>query len=141
MLLSSFIFFVRSNWLCLYCEVLYYTNAKLIHAGYFGSDHCQRAAGMLACQSYFPLCDECQSGHSYLASREDCERVSAVECEEEWTIARQYGIPLPNCTELPEELIGENHGDVVEASEIAHLHESLQENMHHAPLQVHAANS
>ena len=86
---------------------------KFIHAGYLGSDRCQREAGMLACQSYFPLCDECQSGHSYLASREECERVSIMECEEEWTIARQYGIPLPNCTDLSEQLIGENHSDVV----------------------------
>ena len=88
---------------------------KFIHAGDLGSDHCQRAAGMLACQSSFPLCDKCQSGHSYLASREDCERVSIVECEKEWTMARQYGIPLPNCTDLPEQLIGdhENHSDVV----------------------------
>ena len=70
----------------------------------FGSDHCQRVAGLLACQSYFPLCDECQSGNSYLASREDCERISMVECEEEWTSVRQYGIPLPNCSDLPEEV-------------------------------------
>ena len=86
---------------------------KFIDAGDLGSDHCQRAAGMLVCQSYFPLCDKCQSGHSFLVSREECERISIVECEEEWTIARQYGIPLPNCTDLPEQLIGENHNDVV----------------------------
>ena len=75
--------------------------------GSFGSDHCQRAGGMLLCQSYFPLCD-CESGHSYMASREECERISMVECEEEWTNARQYGIPLPNCTDLPEEVTSEN---------------------------------
>ena len=86
---------------------------NIIHAGYHGSDHCQRAAGMLVCQSYFPFCDKCQRGHSYLASREDCERVSIVECEEEWAMARQYGIPLPNCTDLPEQLIGENYRDMV----------------------------
>ena len=60
---------------------------------------------MLVCQSSFPLCD-CKSGQSYLASREECERISMVECEEEWTSARQYGIPLPNCTDLPEEVTG-----------------------------------
>ena len=30
------------------------------------------------------------------------------ECEEEWTIARQYGIPLPNCTDLPGEITSED---------------------------------
>ena len=78
-----------------------------IHAESFGSDHCQRAAGLLVCQSYFPLCDACQSGHSYLASREECERISMVECEEEWTSAREYGIPLPNCTDLPDQVTSE----------------------------------
>ena len=88
---------------------------KLTHTGSFGSDHCQRAAGLLVCQSYFPLCDECQSGNSYLASREECERISMVECEEEWTSASQYGIPLPNCTDLPEELTGENGSNLAKA--------------------------
>ena len=85
---------------------------KFIYAGHLGSDYCQRAAGMFVCQSYFPLCDECQNGQSYLASREECERVSIVECEKEWTMARQYGIPLPNCTHLPQLFIGEKHCDV-----------------------------
>ena len=77
-------------------------------SGSFGSDHCQRAAGFLVCQSYFPLCDECQSGNAYLASREECERISMVECKEEWTSAREYGIPLPNCTDLPEQVTSKN---------------------------------
>ena len=72
-----------------------------------GSDHCQRAASLLVCQSSFPLCD-CESGRSYLASREECERISMVECEEEWTSAGEYGIPLPNCTDLPGEVTSEN---------------------------------
>ena len=105
MLLSSFIFFVSYSYVS--TEVHYQMNG-FIHAGAFGSDHCQRAAGFLVCQSNFPLCDECQSGHSYLASKEECERVSMVECEEEWTSAREYGIRLPNCTDLPVESIGEN---------------------------------
>ena len=63
------------------------------------SEYCQQASAFLVCQSSFPLCD-CQSGHTYLASREECEKISMVECEEEWTSASQYGIPLPNCTEL-----------------------------------------
>ena len=29
-----------------------------------------------------------------------------VECEEEWESAREYGIPLPNCTDLPEQVTG-----------------------------------
>ena len=69
----------------------------------FGSEYCQRAAGLFVCQSYFPLCD-CRSGYLYLASKEECERLSMVECEEEWISVRQYGIPLPNCTDLPEEV-------------------------------------
>ena len=77
-------------------------------SGNFGSDHCQRAAGFLVCQSYFPLCDECQSGNVYLASRQDCERISMVECEEEWESAKEYRIPLPNCTDLPEQVMGKN---------------------------------
>ena len=77
----------------------------LTHAGSFGSDYCQRAAGLLVCQSYFPLCDECQSGNAYLASREQCEKISTVDCVEEWTSAGEYGIPLPNCTDLPEEVL------------------------------------
>ena len=73
------------------------------HAESLGSDNCKRAASLLVCQSMFPLCD-CKSGRSYLASREECERISLVECEEEWTSAKQYGIPLPNCTDLPGEV-------------------------------------
>ena len=73
----------------------------------FGSNYCQRTASLLVCQSYFPLCD-CKSGYLYLASREECERLSMNECEEEWTSARQYGIPLPNCTELPQEITSED---------------------------------
>ena len=30
------------------------------------------------------------------------------ECEEEWMSARQYGILLPNCTDLPEEVTSED---------------------------------
>ena len=33
------------------------------------------------------------------------------ECEEEWISARQYGIPLPNCTDLPEEITSEEDQD------------------------------
>ena len=79
-----------------------------LFSGSMGSEHCQRAAGLLVCQISFPLCD-CGSGHSYLASREECERISMVECEDEWTSARQYGIPLPNCTDLPDEVTSENN--------------------------------
>ena len=68
-----------------------------------GSESCQRAAGLLVCQSSFPLCS-CKNGYSYFASREECEKISVVECDEEWANARQYGIILPNCTELPEEV-------------------------------------
>ena len=78
------------------------------HTGSFGSDHCQKAAGLLICQNHFPLCD-CKSGQTYLASREECETISTVECEVEWTSARQYGIPLPNCSELPTEVTSETH--------------------------------
>ena len=74
----------------------------------FGSDHCQRAAGFLVCQSWFPLCN-CESGQSLTASREECETISMVECKEEWTTAKEYSIPLPNCTDLPEEAPSENH--------------------------------
>ena len=77
-------------------------------SGSFGSDHCQREAGLLICQSYFPLCDECQSGNAYLASWEKCETISTMECEEEWESAREYGIPLPNCTDLPEQVASKN---------------------------------
>ena len=103
---------------------------KFIHAGDFGSDHCQRVAGMLVCQCYFPLCDECLSGHSFLASREECETVSIMECEKEWTMARQYGISLPNCSNLPKQLIGENHSDAVKQFEITQMHDCtfVQEN-------------
>ena len=38
---------------------------------------------------------------------EECERISMVECEKEWTGATQYGIPLPNCTDLPQGFLGE----------------------------------
>ena len=87
-----------------------------MHAGSFGSDYCQRAAGLFVCQSYFPICDECQCGRSYLASREECEKLSMAECEEEWTNAKQYGISLPNCTDLPEELIGQDGIEVWQTS-------------------------
>ena len=69
----------------------------------FGSEHCQRAVGLLVCQSYFPLCDECQSGELYVASGEQCERIHIAKCGEEWTTAKQYGFPLPNCTGLAAE--------------------------------------
>ena len=73
-----------------------------------GTERCKKAASFLVCQSSFPLCD-CESGQSYSASREECERISMVECEEEWTSAREYGIQLPNCTDLPLEARSENH--------------------------------
>ena len=83
--------------------------AELVHSlGSFGSEYCQRAASLVACQSYFPRCD-CNNGYLYLASREECERISMTECDEEWTSARQYGIHLPNCTELQEEVTSEDH--------------------------------
>lgn len=63
---------------------------------------------MLVCQSYYPLCD-CESGRSYFASREQCERISMAECENEWTNATQYKIPLPKCTDLLEEAASENY--------------------------------
>ena len=104
---AQFLHFLRelhSNWLLKLLVLLH----EFTNVGSFGSDHCQRAAGLLVCQIYFPLCDECQSGNSYLASRKECERLSMDECEKEWTSARQYGIPLPNCTDLPGELLGDN---------------------------------
>ena len=46
-----------------------------------------------------------------------------VECEEEWTGAGQYGIPLPNCTDLPQELIGENGSNCQRYNpDLANLH-------------------
>ena len=106
MLLSSFIFFVSPLTACMHA-----IESHLIIFEFgpfsvsFGSEYCQRAAGLLVCQSYFPLCD-CESGHLYLASRQECERISMVECKEEWTSAKQYGIPLPNCTDLPDGVTG-----------------------------------
>ena len=100
---SQFLYFLREL-----CNAQPLLNALLVmdeltHSlESFGSDYCQKAAGLLICQSYFPLCD-CKSGYLYSGAREECERISMVECEEEWMLARQYGIPLPNCTNLPEE--------------------------------------
>ena len=107
MLLNFFIFFVSSFKLAIHATSQVIKILKPIPIGSFGSDHCQRAASLLVCQSYFPLCN-CESGRSYWASREECERISMVECEEEWTSARQYGIPLPNCTDLPQEVTSES---------------------------------
>ena len=70
----------------------------------FGSEHCQRAVGLLVCQSYFPLCDQCRSGQLYVASSEQCERIHVGKCGEEWMSAKQYGFPLPNCTGLAAEV-------------------------------------
>ena len=64
-----------------------------------GSEACKKYAAMFACQTFFPLCD-CKDGGIYKASREECERLSTDECEEEWTRARQYGISLPDCDSL-----------------------------------------
>ena len=83
------------------------TVSFVTNAGSFGSDHCQRTAALLVCQSYFPLCDQCQSGNAYLASRQKCEITSMVECEEEWTSAVEYGILLPNCSDLPNQVTSE----------------------------------
>ena len=69
------------------------------------SEDCHRAAGLLACQSSFPLCD-CENGHSYFASREECEGISNVECAEERNQAIVLGIPWPNCSVLPSEETG-----------------------------------
>ena len=109
MLLSSFISLVSCIYACIILKklILKWMN-WLMHAESFGSDHCKRAAGLFICQSYFPICDECQHDSSYLVSREECERLSMAECEEEWESARQYGISLPNCADLPDELIGQD---------------------------------
>ena len=106
---AQFLHFLCELCLCIILMkiILKWTN-WLMHAASFGSDHCQRAAGLFVCQSYFPICNECHHGRSYLASREECERLSMAECEEEWESARQHGIYLPNCTDLPEEVIGED---------------------------------
>ena len=61
---------------CLLLNDNSWINCFSLYAERIGSNHCQRVAGLLVCQSYFPLCDACQSGNSYLASREECERVS-----------------------------------------------------------------
>ena len=108
---SQFLHFI-SEWIHIplfTCNCSNYAMIILINSfpDSFGSDYCQSVAGLLVCQSTFPLCD-CATGHSYLASREECEKISMVECEEEWTIAKQYGIPLPTCTDLPEEVKSEN---------------------------------
>ena len=106
-LLSSIISFVSSV-LCvstLSCHILVFEMIYFLEK--YGSDHCQREAGFFICQSSFPLCN-CKSGQTYLASREDCERISIIECEEEWTSAKEYGIPLPNCTGLPEGMKSKN---------------------------------
>ena len=79
---------------------------QLLYIETVDSDYCQRAASLLICQSSFPLCD-CERGHSYFASRNECKRLSMDECQEEWTSAGEYGIPLPNCTDLPEEITTE----------------------------------
>ena len=68
------------------------------------SDYCRRAASFLICQSSFPLCG-CEGGLSYFSSRNECNTVSMDECKEEWTSAGEHGIPLPNCTDLPEEIV------------------------------------
>ena len=108
MLLTFFISFV--SWLKVIVEVSFQKVTLSACLESFGSDYCQRAAGLLVCKNYFPLCDECHSGQSYMASREECERISMVECEEDWATARQYGISLPNCTDVPEEVKSEKSG-------------------------------
>ena len=45
-----------------------------------------------------------------------------VECEEEWKSAKEYGIPLPNCTDLPNKVISKDHyTHVVTVKKFAHL--------------------
>ena len=68
---AQFLHFLCELLTCIYVgyeRSLYQMHEYAITAS-LGSDECQRAAGMLVCLSSFPLCDECQSGHSYLASR------------------------------------------------------------------------
>ena len=122
---AQFLHFLCELLVCIYVgyeHSLYQMHEYAVTAS-LGSDDCQRAAGMLVCLSSFPLCDECQSGHSYMSSRGECERISMVECKEEWTSAREYGISLPNCTDLPEELIGENSTNFAKChSELSYKH-------------------
>ena len=103
---SRFIHFLCKFFFVLQCVLRLFQLHDVL--GNFGSDYCQRAASLLVCQSYYPLCD-CESGHSYFASREQCERISMEECKKEWTNAKQYNIPLPNCTDLLEEVTSENY--------------------------------
>ena len=106
---SQFLHFLSELYLCTHNSVEAYSSVDWYMQGFLDLITVrEQQAGFFVCQSNFPICDECQHGRSYLASREECERLSMAECEEEWTSARQYGISLPSCTDLPEELIGED---------------------------------
>ena len=114
MSLNSFIFFVSLS--TAGSPVEYFS---AFYAESEGTEYCQKAASFFVCQSSFPICD-CENGRAYMASRQECERISMVECEEEWTSAREYGISLPNCTDLPDQVTSKNH--YIHSQKVCTLH-------------------
>ena len=58
------------------------------------------------CMWLFGLCEEGEGGgegggEEVSVTLEECEEVSVMLCPQEWEVAKQSGVALPECSELP----------------------------------------
>ena len=67
------------------------------------SDDCKAAVLPFLCVYFFGLCDS--TGKAYRPSSSQCTEISTGVCAREWTIGTSFGIPLPECSSLPDESV------------------------------------
>ena len=65
------------------------------------SDECRQAALPFVCLHLFGLCDGNGTLHS--PSAMDCLLISTELCGAEWAAGQSLGLPLPECSTLPEQ--------------------------------------
>ena len=90
----------------------YFSNVICLFVATYSFTECQEQAIPFFCQYYFPLKD-CTTDNIYMASKEDCNRISTTVCAAPWNLAINigYGHQLPKCDALPhgEHMIDSNH--------------------------------
>ena len=94
------------------CIHTYFSNVICLFVATHSYTECQEQAIPFFCQYYFPLKD-CTTDNIYMASKEDCNRISTTVCAAPWNLAVNtgYGHQLPKCNVLPhgEHMIDSNH--------------------------------
>ena len=84
------------------CIHTYFSNVICLFVATYSFTECQEQAIPFFCQYYFPLKD-CTTDNIYMASKEDCNRISTTVCAAPWNLAINigYGHQLPKCDALP----------------------------------------